>query len=193
MSNWPQSIAIVSSTLVVIVVPWISYRFSRSMAMDERRFQKRSDTYERLMHVVEQQYQTAFWSYPSIKAEPLSEPTQEQLDDLHIQLMLHASDRVGLLLEEFHLAIKKVHSQSLNMVGIKNASNMGHQTNPGLAAEASIAAEIARTEGVQWARQCRNNLRARVRLELHGSKRRLSVSNRVHAWNRRTRLKEHLG
>ena len=184
-----ESLAVLATAVVAIVVPWLSYRFSRATAADERRFQKRSDVYTRLMLTVERLYKSAYWSYPSRTSEPLAEPPQEEVEEIQVLLTLHASERVGLLLEEFNDARKRVHAASGTVAGIRNATDMGMQEDVERAAEVSLSHEVERGAALEWLRECRNELRAQVRLELHGSQRNLSWRDRQFANRVRSRAR----
>jgi hypothetical protein len=61
------------------------------------------------------------------------------------------------------------------------------QEDPERAAEASISHEVERGAALEWLLECRNDLRAQVRLELHGSPRTLSRRDRLFAKRVRAR------
>jgi len=64
---------------------------------------------------------------------------------------MHASDAMGLLAHEFRIAIKKVHAESLQLAGIKIATDMGFQADQEKAVLASVEAEVRRGDALEWA------------------------------------------
>lgn len=186
-------VAIVAPSAVAIAVAILSFRFAVVAARNERRFQSRCDAYQRLLALNEIRYEFAYWSYPSHQHESPDPPSESEVRELDVLLMMHASDAMGLLAHEFRAAIKKVHAESLQLVGIKNATDMGVQADQEKAVLASVAAEVRRSDALEWAESTRNNLRARVRYELHGSRRKMSLRDRLRAHQMNRRAEARLG
>jgi len=110
-------VAIVAPSAVATAVAILSFCFAVVAARNERRFLSRCDAYQRLLALNEIRHEFAYWSYPSHQHEPPEPPSDSEVRELDVLLMMHASDAMGLLAYEFRTAIKKVHAESLQLAG----------------------------------------------------------------------------